>query len=435
MKFNGDFNISTTNESLWKEDVPTRQFKPVSPSVLRQLGLKRDTVKHVDTLNELRKDPPNIVIAEAIKTISFVQNWFKKQTLNKKTRYVMGLGVFQQLHTNNNGAKILKPSNLRFRNVYRPYLGQDADDKTLLVFRTGGIGDLLFIQPNLRYLKDAYDCEILFACGPQYQPMVENWDCVDEVLDLPYKAKTLLDSDYHMLFEGVIERCKEAETTNAYELFTKWLGLNLPEELLIPEQEPKDALVIKCKEILSHWLSTFDNTDFVVMQLRASSPIRTPHHNFWIKLINGLNEKGIKVVLTDNPRQGDNIEKFIEMLDKPEMNFNFCKYSESIDYTIALTSLSIGTLGTDSALGHIAASLDKKCFGIYGPFPGEIRLKTYPKGKWIDAKRHCGPCFIHGHRPCPHATPEGYSPCYDELIGTKEKLDVVVNTIEEFFNG
>jgi ADP-heptose:LPS heptosyltransferase len=424
-----------TNESLWKEEVPKREFKPVSRSVMRQLGLSKENIRHVDTIDELRKDPPNIIIAEAVRNVKFVQNWFKEQVLLKKHRYVMGLGVFQQLHYDARGTKILKPTSLRFKNIYRPYLGQNVEGKSILVFRTGGIGDLLFIQPNLRYLKETYDdCTIRFACGPQYQPMVENWDCVDEVLDLPYPSSTLIKSDYHVLFEGVIERCKEAERVNAYELFTRWLGLNLPDELLIPKQEPKKELVDECINILGEDFGLTEEDGFVVMQLRASSPIRTPRHDFWIKIINGLNKRGINVVLTDNPRQADNIQMFINMLDNPSKTFNFCKHSKSIDYTIALTSLSKGTVATDSALGHIAASLDKKCFGIYGPFPGEIRLKTYPKATWIDATRHCAPCFLHGHRPCPHATSEGYSPCYDELIDTQEKLDTVVNMIGEFIN-
>jgi hypothetical protein len=61
-------------------------------------------------------------------------------------------------------------------------------------------------------------------------------------------------------------------------------------------------------------------------------------------------------------------------------------------------------------------------------------MKTYPKATWVDALRHCSPCFIHGHKPCPQASSDGYSPCYDELIGTDDKLNTLVNMIEEFMN-
>ena len=424
--------LNQGNESLWNEEIPTRDFKQVSTSALRQMGLSKDNIKHVDTIDELRNSPPNIIIAEASRSIRFVQNWFKEQELVKKQKYVMGLGVYQQLHYDQRGMKILKPTSLRFKNIYRPYLGQNAEDKTILVFRTGGIGDLLFIQPNLRYLKEKYEnCTIKFACGPQYQPMVENWDCVDKVLDLPFLVSDLIKSDYHMLFEGVIERCKQAEKDNAYNLFSRWLGLDLPDEMLIPKQTPKEDLVNDCVHILGDEFGLKSEDGFIVMQLRASSPVRTPKHAFWIKIINELNKRNFNVVLTDNPRQADNIDKFVNMLDDPTKTFNFCKYSKSIDYSIALTSLSDGAIATDSAISHIAASMDIPCFGIFGPFPGDIRLKTYPKAKWVNAKRHCAPCFIHSQKPCPQASSDGYSPCYDELIDTDEKLNKLVDDIED----
>jgi ADP-heptose:LPS heptosyltransferase len=373
---------------------------------------------------------------ESKKKFKFVQNFFKEQELKKRGKYVMGLGVFQPLQyskTNQGKKKLLVPSNVKFRKIYRPYQGQPLEDgESILVFRTGGIGDLLFIQPNLRYLKEKYPtCKIKFACGPQYQPMVENWDCIDELLDLPFTLRQLTTSSYHILFEGVIERCIQAHFDNAYNLFSQWLGLDLPDELLVPKQEPKPELVEYCLEKMNKW--GVGEKDFVLMQLRASSPIRTPRHGFWLKIINELNRRGYKVLLTDNPRQADQIDHFISMCDNKNMVFNFCQHSKNIAYSVALTKLAKATLATDSAMNHIAASVDVPCFGIYGPFPGHIRLKTYPKAAWVDGIRHCGPCFIHGHMPCQYNV-DSYSPCYDELIDTDEKLNNVINKFEELVN-
>jgi len=351
--------------------------------------------------------------------------------LRKRGKYVMGLGVFQQLQfAGKSKQKLLVPSNVKFRKIYRPYQGQELKDgDSILVFRTGGIGDLLFIQPNLRYLKEKYPtCKIKFACGPQYQPMVETWDCIDEMLDLPFTLSALINSTYHILFEGVIERCIQAHFDNAYNLFSQWIGLDLPDELLLPKQDAKPELVDECLQQLNKW--GLKEKDFVLMQLRASSPIRTPRHEFWIKIINELNRRGYNVLLTDNPRQADQINDFIQLCENKKMVFNFCKHSKTIAHSIALTKLSTATFATDSAMNHIAASLDIPSFGIYGPFPGFIRMKTYPKGSWIDASRPCGPCFLHGHLTCEHAV-DGYSPCYDELIETDEKLKIVIDKFEE----
>ena len=423
--------LKTTNRGIWKEEYSEKQLQPVSPALLKKFGLTMENVKPVETIEDLRENPPNIVVTESKRNFKFIQNFFKEQELRKRGKYVMGLGVFQQLqYAGNSKQKLLVPSSVRFKNIYRPYQGQKLEDgDSVLVFRTGGIGDLLFIQPNLRYLKEKYpNCIVRFACGPQYQPMVKNWNCIDELLDLPFTLSKLTSSTYHILFEGVIERCIQAHFDNAYNLFSRWLGLDLPDELLVPKQEADPDLLEECKAQLAEW--GVAEKEFVLMQLRASSPIRTPRHEFWLKIINELNKRGYKVLLTDNPRQAEQVDSFIELCDNKDMVFNFCKHSKSIAHSIALTKLCKSTFATDSAMGHIAASLDVPCFGIYGPFPGHIRLKTYPKASWVDATRHCGPCFLHGHLNCPQAVND-YSPCYDELIETDEKLKIVIDKFEE----
>lgn len=423
--------LKTTNRGIWKDEFSEKQLKSVSPATLKKFGLTMENIKLVENLEELKKNPPNIIIAQSKKNFKFIQNFFKEQQLNKREKYVMGLGVYQQLqYSEKSKQKLLIPASVKFKNIYRPYQGQELKDgDSILVFRTGGIGDLLFIQPNLRYLKEKYpNCIIRFACGPQYQAMVETWDCIDELLDLPFALNALIKSTYHILFEGVIERCTQAHFDNAYNLFSRWIGLDLPDELLIPKQDAKPELIDECLQQLNKW--GLKEKDFVLMQLRASSPVRTPRHEFWIKIINELNKRGYNVVLTDNPRQTDQINEFIQLCENKKMVFNYCKHSETIAHSIALTKSATATLATDSAMNHIAASLGVKSFGVYGPFPGYIRMKTYPNSAWVDATRSCGPCFLHGHLACEHAK-GGYSPCYDELIDTDEKLKSVIDKFEE----
>ena len=125
---------------------------------MRELGLDGNDIRMVRDFDELRSAPPNIIVAEATKNVSFIQNFFKEQVLKKRKKYVMGLGVYQQLHKSQENKKaLLKPAKPEFSKIYRPYVGQSLEGgKSLLVSRTGGIGDLLFIQPNLNYLKEKY---------------------------------------------------------------------------------------------------------------------------------------------------------------------------------------------------------------------------------------------------------------------------------------
>lgn len=400
-------------------------FKPISDFEYNQLGIEKG-VRIVSTLDELREGFPKIVVAECVKDTGFIQNNFKKQYVYKKVRYVCSETIYHQLHFNPvTGERILRPANVKFKNLYKPYRGEKLQGKTILFWRTGGIGDLLFIKPILVHIKKTFSpCKIVFACGPQYQPMVETWQddiiednerVVDHMIDLPFNINYLWKSNYHALFEGVIERCKEAHTTNCYRLFSKWLGLQIEDKDLVPKQIPKEEKIKYCKGVLKEWC--LDEKSFVLVQVRASSPIRTPSPRFWKSVIDKLTSGGHKVVITDSVKQEDMIQKFIFILDNKDSVYNFSKYSTGIDDTIALCSLSKIALATDTALNHIAISLGIKALGIFGPFPGYVRLETYPKElcDWIDSKKSCAPCYIHGHKPCPNSDFGGHSKCYEEL--------------------
>jgi len=409
-----------------------RTIKKLTEKDVLKFGLSRKGMEHVETLNDLKKYPPNIVVANCIKNITFIQNHYKKQVLKKRNNYVMSLGIYQQLHYDKErNFKILKPSKIKFKNIYKPYNGENLDGKTLFVSRTGGVGDLIFILPNLTYLKNKYPtCKIKFACGPQYQSMIENWNCVDELINLPFELRHIIKSDYHAFFEGVIERCKESETKNAHNLFSEWLGLNLDDKYLIPHQIPKRNKIHECQKILNNKFNLKEK-EFILLQMKASSPIRTPDPNWWLKIINELTKRNYNILISDSGTETEGIDIYLDYVNDKDKVFNFAKYSKSLDYCIAMASLSQMTLSIDSSLIHIAASVGVKSFGVYGPFPGEIRLKTYPKANWVDADTECSPCFTHGIKPCKKAQLRGikYSPCYEQI-----DINVLCDKIEEVYN-
>lgn len=386
----------------------------------KKFKLSKD-FKIVKTLDDLRKLPLNYVIAECIqKNIEFEQEGFLKQSLEKKNNYLMSIGVYQQLwYDPYRKQKNLRPSSKSFHNLYRPYKGESLKNKTLLVIRTGGLGDLLFIQPNLIYLKEKYPtCTIKISCGPQYHAMVKYWDCIDQVFSLPLSYHTYVTADYHAIFEGVIERCEQAKHINAYNLFSAWMGLDLPDEKLIPIQTPDKKIVEYLKDKFKQ--------DFLLIQMKASSPVRTPRSEFWIKIINRLVEKGYNIILTDSPYMSDQIDKFILYLNKENQSkvYNFSGESKLISYTIALASLSKCNIATDSSLVHISESLKVPCVSFYGPFPPEIRLSTYKHVVSLTSNIECTPCFQHGSNSCKKAIND-HPICYDSL-----DLNTIIKTIE-----
>lgn len=207
------------------------KYKPVTDDEVKKLGIKKESEGFFNTLEDLSKYDPNLVTAECLESVTFMNHGSGKiQSMTKHKKYVMATALYQMLYFDTRiNKRILRPFTEKFPQIFKPYRGEDLTNKTLLVSRTGGIGDLLFIQPNLIYLKEKYpSCKINISCAPQYHSMVKNWDCVDDIYSIPTDIIYYRRAHFHSIFEGVIERCKEAESINAYELFTKWMGLNLP---------------------------------------------------------------------------------------------------------------------------------------------------------------------------------------------------------------
>ncbi len=414
-------------------DINDKKFQ-LSKMKLYDLGIKEgyDNLKIFNSIEDIKQRPPNIVLCKCLKDVEFSQNNFKKQRLYKNQQYICGLGIYMQLRVEpRKNKRILKPSNIKFKNIYKPYNGQDLNNKTIFFWRTGGIGDLLFINPIIRHLKEKYpSCKIKFACGPQYQSMLELFEGIDKIYDLPFSLDELFSSDYHAIFEGIIERTIQAQNENAYQLFSKSLNLNIPVEELHPKIIENEEKTIECKNILRD--NNIEKDNFILIQLNASSPIRTPSPNFWKSLIEALlNNFNYKIIFTDSPHRGPKIDLFINenLKQYKDKLFNFSPYSKTLSTGISMASLSKLIISTDSAMIHIGAALNKRIFGIYGPFPGHIRLSTYKNCDWIQPENcKCVPCFKHGQQPCRNSR-NNYSICYDliNIDNTIEKIKNLLN--------
>lgn len=393
------------------------------PVPLSKFGLKQSDIKIAKDSTELQNDAPILIMATPIRDATLMQNGNPEKTLKKKHNYVMDIPTFNFLRDDQTGRKLLSPANIKFKNVYRPYKGQDLNGKSILFIRHGGFGDLLFINTILRFIKKKYpDSYIAFSCGAQYVPMISQWPEIDGVVDsLPMDAVHFLKSDYHAIFNGVLERNEEAKRVNAYRLFANWVGLDIPGEELVPIQTPEPMALGSVKARLLEF--GFNPKEFVVVHMRASSIIRTPHpEKFWVPVIRGLLDKGQKVVVIDSPDKVGVLDWFLKryFLD----NGNIKSFCRPILESISLAFLSKKVIGVDSSMVHIGASVGVPVFGIYGPFSGAVRLATYPNAKWVDAKCSCAPCFIGNDSYRCLNLKDGYPGCFNNINVEKVVGDI-----------
>ena len=386
--------------------------------VIKRLGYSSSDIelirnKYTDTLDEFRyraKTAPEMVIWESKtnKEFSFNDGYIFKPKFGSK--YVTDLITFINLFDD----KLVKATNL-FKKNLNLYQGQDLTNKKLLCYAYGcGIGDTFFMQPILKSIKKLYPtCRITFALPKRHHSLIRSWDFIDNVIATPFQFHYFTSADYHLTFDGLIGKCREAERENIYKLLRRWTNIPINDIDLIPQQKINVELKEYWKNILEqHYMR---NTPFMIVQLRADTIVRTPRDEFKIKLLKSLINKGIYIVIVDIPSKHQEIDNLIKQLDVQQGSIlNFCKYSLNIEYASALLSLSTMITSVDTGIIHLAASVNKPIFGIYGPFIGKIRCETYPNCYWIDAHSECAPCFLHSYKPCKH-NKNGYPICYDNI--------------------
>lgn len=402
--------------------------KGLPDNIISKLGYKPEDIEkirniHVDTLDEFRSRPPEMVIAESKTTnvVKFTDGYELK--LKKGKRYFLDLLSFIDGYH----AKLVRPTN-RFMKHFKFWKGEDLNNKKILCWLYGGgIGDLFFVQPILRHIKKKYPkCTLRLAHPARHNIFSKYWDCVDELYPTPMSDIPFITSDYHLHFDGLIGKCKESETTNIYKILAKWANLDIPEEDLKPVQQLDMKKVERCENILDNWNL---GRPFLVLQLRANTVLRTPRPEFWLNLLNGLVDNHISVMFVDEPKVAPEIDELIKKCNKPELAYNFSPHSKDMGDAMAMVSLSKLVVSIDTGLIHIASAIGKPTYGIYGPFPGKIRLGTYDKCYWIDTPCECAPCVTHGYSPCKHAE-KGYPICYDKI-----DMEKLVNNIKILWDG
>jgi len=378
---------------------------------------------HVHTLEEFRSKPPEMVIIEAKRTqlLTFTDGY--KVKFKKGGKYFLDLLSFIDGYK----TKIFKPTD-RFMKFFKFWKGEDLNNKKLLCWLYGGgIGDLIFVQPILRYIKEKYPkCILRLAHPARHNVFSKKWDFIDELYPTPMSETPFITSDYHLHFDGLIGKCKESETVNIYEILAKWANLDIPKEKLRPIQQLDET---KMKNSIKFLSEKKIDKNFLILQLRASTVLRTPRLEFWLEMLNELVNNNIPVMFVDVPKVAGDIDEVIKKCDRPELVYNFSPYSKTIGDAMAMINFSNLVVAVDTGLIHIATALGKPVYGIYGPFPGKIRLGTYDKCYWVDTPCECAPCVTHGYTPCKNAV-DGYPICYDK-INIKE----LVNNIKILWEG
>jgi len=404
--------------------------KPNKSSIKNKMGINPNELRKVNTVKELISKPPFFILAKVVTGCSIGGGPNGRAVkLEKGSVVTMALGAFFTASRSKDRRVLLKPYKRKFADVFKRYYGQNLDGKNILFLRGGGFGDLLFLQPIMKELKRLYPtCTITVACFTRFIDILSSFPegLIDYVTPVPVNLEVLKFNDYHFIVEGIIERCTAAEKEVCYDLMAQASGLDIDFSSMdqIIELVPDKKLVKELSPILPG--------NFVVVQARASSPIRMMPDSAWASIIKKIGALGKKVVLLDRPENEKLYTDFIEHNDLKDIAINLASKCLTINHAIAIASMSDGVVCIDSAFSHIGAALGKPVLGLYGAFKGELRMKYYKNADWVQGEPTCKkgkPCAAHHERKfkCESFKAKGYPDCManideDEVMEKFKKL-------------
>ena len=391
---------------------------------LKELGISPELFMYspaqVQKLTDITDVDPLMVSVFLEKDGEF-NNDGKKTKLFNNCDYIMPLGIYVNMVQGSRNTTSIRPSKVKFAELFKRYKGQNLSGKKLLIWRFGGFGDLMFAQPLVKYLKETYPtCKIIFATSPSCIDLLQGWPkgLIDNAVTIPFNADLLKHTDYHLTFEGSIERCDEAREIDAFEVFQKVANLGFDLNKYPTSLKPIAEISLK--------LAPYVPENTVALQIRSTSPARSLSMPKVRLLTEKLIEAGYNVGFWDGINIFHNIDDFMlnQFFSMPEKVHNLARFSRDINWGIALLAHCKGLIGVDSAGTHLAAALNKPVVGLYGPIKSNLRVGRYKNAigldvadGWDECLKY--PCFAHNVTlaHCPYI--QQHKP-----VGCMEDIDV-----------
>jgi ADP-heptose:LPS heptosyltransferase len=294
---------------------------------------------------------------------------------------------------------------------YRPYwYPADLDGKSLLMVRPGGVGDLLFLTPTLRHLRQTFPgARLAVSAFPKLLEILAGNPNLDELIPYPIGLDRFRRFDYHVDFEDVIENNADARRLPAVDCIAGWLGLRLPDD----GRRPELWLTRDDRRAVRYLADKPKGETWVGIQARASSPVRNYPLASLARVATALAAAGHRVFIIGQAGQWGrwrrttvrNGRELTSYVAGPEGVTDLTGRFASIRRAAAFLEALDLLIAPDSALVHIAGALGVPTLALYGPFPARLRTGDYPRCAALQGEAECAPCFAHGLAlPCGRPT-------------------------------
>lgn len=297
--------------------------------------------------------------------------------------------------------------------------------KNILVYRMGGVGDLIMLSPSLKALKKFNPkAKLTLATKPEHIDVLKGLPYLDNVVaikDIDFLEITVDGNDRVVVpkdgrdaeFDHIIDlrwkvECPEVggnlstvlyQTVNRIDMFARLMEIELDDKtcdvFLNKAKIPRIKKLIKYNPKFK-WLG---------IQATCTSNLRTIPPDYIPEIIKRFSEiKNLKIVLFGRTefwhgRKSDVNLKAI----KGRKVINIIDSTEEVAELIDLISLMDYLVSPDSATLHIAGALKIPCLALFGNIQPYLRTQYYPTvtSMYPDGELYCIPCWDF-YNPCIH---------------------------------
>ena len=266
--------------------------------------------------------------------------------------------------------------------------GEDYNGRTVLVCRSGGFGDLLFMTPVLRALKRRWpQCRLRVATTPYFADALRCHPAVDEMVDYPVAAADVEAAAAVIWLEGAVEFDPAAHHVHYVDLLAAYAGIDLAGDTQMDLHVSPAAAESMAVRYPRRGLR-------IGVQLRASAACRTWRRTGDFINLASQQMPEAEIMVFDAPDQ-------IHERRALPSNITWLPWAEpalSFGDSVALLATCDVVVAPDSGLCHAAAALGRPVVAVYGSFPWQLRTAYQPTVRAIMGYAECAPCFWHARK-------------------------------------
>jgi ADP-heptose:LPS heptosyltransferase len=290
---------------------------------------------------------------------------------------------------------------------------------SILIGRTGGLGDLILLTPVLREIKRRWPTvKLAVACIRELGQGLENLPFVDEILPYPVSQEKANTYDGWLWLENAVEKGEDSRNLHSVDCVAKFIGLDLPEGT-----DKRQAYVVSPME-RADILEVYPRIPGVrrlCIQPKASAACRT--YNKTGQVVAEFLKKGWEVFLLGNAG---------EFKTEPKPGLRTITDGWTFRHRAAIVETADCLLAPDSSLLHVAGALGVPAVGLYGVFPWQLRTLYAPTTRALTGSGFsCNPCHFHA---TPRQAFPSDCPTKDKgFCGVMDAIEVnkIVKTVEE----